>query len=186
MGAPKIGHGHYIREWRLFSDMTLEQLGDRINLTHATLSRIERGKTAYTQQVLERLAEVLSCQPADLICRDPDPLAQYRRKQEPKVSEKKNRTIFIREWRRFRKLSQSKLGFRMGISREYVSLVENGKRRYDQVFLEAAAEALNCSIADLITRDPTKPEPIWSVWDKIKLEDREQALRVLSAFSDKK
>ena len=92
MGAPKIGPGHYIREWRLFSDMTLEQLGDRINLTHATLSRIERGKTAYTQQVLERLAEVLSCQPADLICRDPDPLAQYRRKQEPKVSEKKNRT----------------------------------------------------------------------------------------------
>lgn len=63
--------GHYIREWRKHRDLTLEQLAERIGMTHQNLSKIERGKVAYTQPLLEKLAEEFRCEPADLIVRDP-------------------------------------------------------------------------------------------------------------------
>lgn len=63
---------HFIREWRKFRGLTLEELAERLNTTHATLSRIERGKMAYTQPLLERLAEELRTDPASLIMRDPN------------------------------------------------------------------------------------------------------------------
>lgn len=42
-----------------------------IGTTHATLSRIERGLVPYNQEFLELAAKNLSCEPADLIMRDP-------------------------------------------------------------------------------------------------------------------
>lgn len=63
---------HYIREWRKVRELTLEQLAERVGMTHGTLSRIERGRTAYTQPVLEALAEALGTDPASLIMRDPE------------------------------------------------------------------------------------------------------------------
>lgn len=62
---------HFIREWRKHRSLTLEQLAERVHTTHATLSRIETGKMAYTQPLLERLAEELRTDPASLIMRDP-------------------------------------------------------------------------------------------------------------------
>jgi transcriptional regulator with XRE-family HTH domain len=62
---------HFIRQWRKFRGLTLEQLAERLHTTHATLSRIETGKMAYTQPLLERLAEELRTDPASLIVRDP-------------------------------------------------------------------------------------------------------------------
>ena len=92
---------------------------------------------------------------------------------------------FIREWRKFRDLTQEQLADRMGIARSYVSHVEKGKRRYDQIFLEAAALALNCTPADLIMRDPGQPGAIWSIWDQIPATERERAAQVLQAFIKK-
>lgn len=40
-------------------------------MTHANLSRIENGKTGYTQRTLEAIAHALLCEPADLIMRNP-------------------------------------------------------------------------------------------------------------------
>jgi transcriptional regulator with XRE-family HTH domain len=89
---------------------------------------------------------------------------------------------FIKEWRVFRNLSQEALASRMGVARSYISHIENGNRRYDQVFLEAAAEALGCEPADLIMRDPSQADSIWSIWDQIPATQREQAVKVLEAF----
>lgn len=63
--------GHYIRQWRKHRGLTLEQLAERIGMTHQNLGKIERGKVAYTQPLLENLADALRCEPADLIVRDP-------------------------------------------------------------------------------------------------------------------
>lgn len=92
---------------------------------------------------------------------------------------------FIRNWRKFRGLTQEQLAERMGVARSYISHVEKGKRRYDQMFLEAAAEALVCTPADLIMRDPLQPESIWSIWDQIEPVDRQKASKVLEAFIKK-
>lgn len=62
---------HFIRQWRKHRHLTLEQLAERVDTTHATLSRIETGKMAYTQPLLERLADELRTDPASLIMRDP-------------------------------------------------------------------------------------------------------------------
>lgn len=97
----------------------------------------------------------------------------------------KKQRHFIREWRKHRQLTQDQLAERIGVDRSYLSKIESGKKRYDQPFLEAAADALRCEPADLIVRDPTQPGSLWSVWDLIPQSDRPQALRVLEAFAKK-
>lgn len=61
----------FIRQWREFRGLTLEQLADRVGTTHATLSRIERGKSPYSQPLLESLASALATDVASLIIRNP-------------------------------------------------------------------------------------------------------------------
>jgi transcriptional regulator with XRE-family HTH domain len=100
------------------------------------------------------------------------------------LSKKPKPRQFIREWRKHRGLTQEQLADRMGITRGYVSQVEKGVRRYDQFFLEAAADAMNCEPADLIMRDPAN-DAIWSIWDQIPATQREQAVRVLQTFAKK-
>jgi len=85
---------------------------------------------------------------------------------------------FIKEWRNFRHFSQDKLAERIGITRTYLSKIEGGKRRYDQPFLEAAAEVLQCGVADLIVRDPADPEGIWSIWDRLTPPERVQVVEI--------
>lgn len=70
--AKKDKHpGHFIRAWRKHRDCTLERLAERVGTTHATLSRVERGKVPYSQPLLEALADALGTTPASLIMRDP-------------------------------------------------------------------------------------------------------------------
>lgn len=61
----------FIRAWRKHRGLTLEQLSERTDMTPGNLSEIERGQTAYTQTTLEGLAYALSCEPADLLMRNP-------------------------------------------------------------------------------------------------------------------
>lgn len=51
--------------------MTLERVADHIHMSHQNLGKIERYKVPYNQALLEVLAELFSCAPADLIMRDP-------------------------------------------------------------------------------------------------------------------
>jgi transcriptional regulator with XRE-family HTH domain len=62
---------HFIREWRKHRGLTLEQLAERIGMTHQNLGKVERFKVPYSQTVLERLADALRTDPASLIMRDP-------------------------------------------------------------------------------------------------------------------
>jgi transcriptional regulator with XRE-family HTH domain len=67
----------YIRAWRKHRGLTLAQLADRLSvelevaISEGQLSRIERGETPYSQDILEAVAAALRCEPADLIMRDP-------------------------------------------------------------------------------------------------------------------
>jgi transcriptional regulator with XRE-family HTH domain len=90
--------------------------------------------------------------------------------------------IYLREWRQYRNLTQDQLADRIGISRVMVSKIERGLNPYHQAFLEAAAEALACEPADLLVRDPSKPEAIWSVWESIPPMVRPQAIAIITTF----
>lgn len=87
MSQDTSGPGHFLREWRQSLDLTLEQVAERVNLlsqaradqpnsrpitmTHATLSRIERGQIPYNQHLLELLATIYQTDKASLIMRNP-------------------------------------------------------------------------------------------------------------------
>lgn len=91
---------------------------------------------------------------------------------------------FIKEWRKFRHLSQEALAERMGLTHGAVGQVERGDVKYSQDFLEAAAEQLECSPADLLMRNPLDAEAPWSIWSALKPEQKKQAIRLLEALKD--
>jgi transcriptional regulator with XRE-family HTH domain len=62
----------FLREWREFKNMTLEQVGEAVELSHAQLGRIERGLQPYNQALLEALADLYGTEPANLIMRNPN------------------------------------------------------------------------------------------------------------------
>jgi len=88
----------------------------------------------------------------------------------------------IREWRKYRGLTQEQLAERIGIARSYLTKIERGSRRYDQPFLEAAAEALRCEPSQLIDVDPTASDGIWSIWEQLTVPERVQAEAVIRAI----
>src|SRR5215213_11449210 len=61
----------FIRHWRKHRGLTLDQLSGRVGVTPGAISQLERGIVSYTQPMLEALADALSCEPADLLTRDP-------------------------------------------------------------------------------------------------------------------
>lgn len=85
---------------------------------------------------------------------------------------------FIKEWRKHRGLTQEQLAERIGVDRTLITHIEKGRRKYDQAFLEAAAEVLRCEPADLIMRDPSEPEGIWSIWDQLRPTERHQLVEM--------
>lgn len=56
--------------------MSQEALASAVEITTASLSRIENNKQPYNQRQLELMATALKCSPGDLIDRDPDASAE--------------------------------------------------------------------------------------------------------------
>lgn len=102
-----------------------------------------------------------------------------RRKVPPGALLKRDlRRPFIAEWRKYRgRMSQERLAARVeefsgrSFSASALSRIENAKSPYQQWQLEAIAEALGCHPADLLIRDPLKPDAIWSIHDSLMRAD---------------
>ena len=93
---------------------------------------------------------------------------------------------FLKEGRTHRGLSQEKLAERIGVFKGDISNLEKGKRRYNQDILEALADALECEPADLIMRNPTDPESIWSIWEHASEGERSDIRRLAEVVTKKK
>lgn len=91
---------------------------------------------------------------------------------------------FIREWRKHRGLNQEQLAARIESTQPTISRVESGVMPYDQGLLEALADALSCEPCDLLMRDPTQDEGIWSIWDRLGEGKRRQALKIIAAIAE--
>jgi len=62
---------NFIREHRKVAGLTLEQLAERIGMTHQNLGKIERGLVPASDQLLEKLAIELRTDIGSLTMRDP-------------------------------------------------------------------------------------------------------------------
>lgn len=65
---------HFIRQWREFRRRTTYDVAADAGLTGSFISQLENGRSAYTQNSLERIAKALDCQPGQLLmCNPLDP-----------------------------------------------------------------------------------------------------------------
>lgn len=69
---PRQRRRTFIREWREYRGLTQEQLGERLETSGGSVSRIESGQQPYTQDTLEAIAEALQTDAASLLMRNPD------------------------------------------------------------------------------------------------------------------
>jgi transcriptional regulator with XRE-family HTH domain len=68
---PRPKQKTFLRAWREYRGLSQEAAASRIGIDRTTLSKIERGKVPYDQALLERAADAYSCQPADILMRNP-------------------------------------------------------------------------------------------------------------------
>lgn len=85
---------------------------------------------------------------------------------------------FLKAWRKHRGYTQERLADMVSLSTPYISQLERGSRQYTQELLELFAEALRCSPADLIIRDPTDPDGLWTIYDALSAPERRQVVEI--------
>ena len=61
----------FLRQWREYRNLTQDDLAERLGTSKASISRIEAGQQAYTQDFLEACADALRTDPASLLMRNP-------------------------------------------------------------------------------------------------------------------
>ena len=61
------GLGTNLRRLRLKAGLSLHELGDKCNLTHASLSFLERGITKGNLGTIKRIADALGCRVENLV-----------------------------------------------------------------------------------------------------------------------
>lgn len=94
------------------------------------------------------------------------------------MSRKQHQRSFLKEWRKHRGYTQDRLSEMTGLSKPFISQIETGKRQYTQELLELFANALACSAADIIVRDPTDPDGLWSIYDQLEPVQRRQVVEI--------
>lgn len=70
----------------------------------------------------------------------------------------KTRRVYLAEWRNHKGLTQRQLAERLETTEATISRIENLQRDPTLGFLQAAAEALECSVSDIIERPPPDPD----------------------------
>jgi transcriptional regulator with XRE-family HTH domain len=93
---------------------------------------------------------------------------------------------YLREWRKHRGLTQEQLAEAIDSTKQTVSRMESGATPYNQPFLEACAETLNCHPAELLSRDPASGQDQWQLWNEIQQlpKDRIEKVRAMLALLD--
>lgn len=57
----------YLAAWREHTTMNQDEIAEQAGISRTLLSKIEQGKSPYTQRTLEALARIYKCEPADLL-----------------------------------------------------------------------------------------------------------------------
>ena len=64
-------HPTFVRQWRKYRNLTLDQLAERADLTQSYLSLLERGQRGYAQNTLQAIAATLQVDVGKLLTVDP-------------------------------------------------------------------------------------------------------------------
>lgn len=90
---------------------------------------------------------------------------------------------FLREWRKFRRMTQQEVADQIGTSKTVISEMERGNLQLSPKWLLRIAPVLRTQAGYIIDHDPEELDSdIIDIWGKIDERDREQAARVLRSF----
>jgi transcriptional regulator with XRE-family HTH domain len=93
---------------------------------------------------------------------------------------------YLREWREHRKMTQEQLALAIGTNASVISLLEDGKRRLSDKWLNRLAPALKTSRGAILDHDPDKVSTsILEIWDAIPDSAKPQAIDILQTFRKK-
>ncbi|WP_165778479.1 helix-turn-helix domain-containing protein [Mesorhizobium wenxiniae] len=95
------------------------------------------------------------------------------------------RRHFVKQWRKFKKLTQEQLAERIGVTPGAISQLELGRVNYTQPMLEALAEEFGCKPGDILNVDPTHEGVLWSIWENLDLPTRNQVVEIARTFQKK-
>lgn len=90
---------------------------------------------------------------------------------------------FVKEWRKFRGLTQERLAERTPFTTGAISQLETGRTKYTQDMIEALAFALECEPGDLLSRDPTKEGEVVDLLSRLSDENKDAAIKMLKALA---
>lgn len=85
---------------------------------------------------------------------------------------------FLRPWRKHRDKTLEAVAEEVGISRTQLGRIEKGQQPFNEELLTRLADIYDCDVPDLIMRDPSDPQNIWSLWDHAKPAQRRQITAV--------
>lgn len=91
---------------------------------------------------------------------------------------------FLKQWRRHRGLTQEKLGELANLTAASISQLENGKQGFSPDSLFNLCAALNCTPAELLAHDPTRPDSFWPLFqdaENLTGRDRQRVWAILKA-----
>jgi transcriptional regulator with XRE-family HTH domain len=89
---------------------------------------------------------------------------------------------YVREWRKFRGLTQERLAERTPYTTGAISQLETGRTKYTQDMLEALAAALDCKAGDLISRNPFMESDVISLFGDLPDDKRRIAIEMLKTL----
>ena len=92
---------------------------------------------------------------------------------------------FLRAWRKHRSKTLEQVADQLHMSHSQLSRIETFKQPYNQELLEALAELYMCDVVDLLIRDPSEPEAMWTIWQNAKEGERRQIRDVAEALTRK-
>jgi transcriptional regulator with XRE-family HTH domain len=85
---------------------------------------------------------------------------------------------FLRAWRKHRGKTLEQVADHLHMSHSQLSRIERMQQSYNQELLEALADLYGCDVVDLIIRDPSDPESMWTLWERAKPGERRQIAAV--------
>lgn len=89
---------------------------------------------------------------------------------------------FLREWRKAAGKTLVAVAEHLHMSHSQLSRIERGGQPYNQELLEALADLYMCDVVDLLIRDPSDPEGMWTLWERAKPGDRQRIVAVADAL----
>jgi len=86
---------------------------------------------------------------------------------------------YIREWRRYRGLTQAQLADAIAVHRGHLNKIECGRRYHARPVLEAIAAKLECEPNDLIRRHPSHTSELETLFRSLPAEEQVRAMDLL-------